>query len=319
MRCLTGKRASGGTKSACRGIGTGGVEIFGLVRPLTNHDRSGMHSQETTVAGVGQRTDRPPTDRGPSEERRGQGLGGEGSGWGRWGLVAVYAVAMAWVESAVVLYLRTITGRMDPYSPEPLKPLDGIGLAEVVREAATLIMLSSVGWLAGRTWRSRLGYLLVAFGIWDIFYYLFLILLTAWPRSLLDWDILFLIPLPWWGPVLAPVSIAALMIAGGTLLGQYDSAAQPLWPHRWAVGLSALGAVLALYVFMADALRIAEQGIEALRKMLPVRFDWPLFILAWLLMATALVDLGLQVWRRRRGGPEKKPGTLAPPPAEACR
>jgi hypothetical protein len=233
--------------------------------------------------------------------------------------VAVYAVAMAWVESAVVLYLRTITGRMDPYSPAPLQVLDGIGLAEVVREAATLIMLSSVGWLAGRTWRSRLGYLLVAFGTWDIFYYIFLMPLTAWPRSLLDWDILFLIPLPWWGPVLAPVSIAALMIAGGTLLGQYDSAAQPLWPHRWALGLNALGTVLALYAFMADALRIADQGIEALRKMLPVWFNWPLFILAWLLMATAVVDLGLQVWRRRRSGLEKEPGALAPPPAEACR
>ena len=76
--------------------------------------------------------------------------------------------------------------------------------------------------LAGRTWRSRLGYAALAFGVWDIFYYVFLKVICGWPHSLLDWDILFLLPLPWWGPVLAPVSIALLMILWGTLASGWD-------------------------------------------------------------------------------------------------
>ena len=35
-------------------------------------------------------------------------------------------------------------------------------------------MLVTVGMLAGRTWPQRLGYAAVAFGVWDIFYYVFL-------------------------------------------------------------------------------------------------------------------------------------------------
>ena len=88
-------------------------------------------------------------------------------------------------------------------------------------------MLGSVGWLAGQTRRSRAALAIVAFGTWDIFYYVFLVPLTGWPRSLLDWDILFLLPLPWWGPVLAPMLIASLMVAGGTLVAIRDSPQRP--------------------------------------------------------------------------------------------
>lgn len=223
-----------------------------------------------------------------------------GGGRSRWAVVVVYAVAMAWVEAAVVLDLRTITGQMDPYSPQPLLAIGNTGIAEVIREFATMIMLGAVGWLAGRSWRSRIGYGLVAFGVWDIFYYIFLRPLTAWPRSLLDWDLLFLIPLPWWGPVWAPVSIALLMVLGGTLVAQFDEPTAPLWPRRRARYLGTLGVAVALYVFMTDALRVANQGLPALRALLPVWFNWPLFVAAWLLMAAPLVDLLVQV-RKRQG------------------
>ena len=139
------------------------------------------------------------------------------SAWRRWLIVAVFAAAMAWVESAVVFYLRTMINRIEPYQPHPLPLIGGLGPAELVREAATLIMLLMVGILAGRTWRSRLGYLAIAFGVWDIFYYIFLKLLCGWPHSVLDWDILFLLPLPWWGPVLAPVSLSSRPTASGTM------------------------------------------------------------------------------------------------------
>jgi hypothetical protein len=217
---------------------------------------------------------------------------------GRWLAVVIYATAMALVESAVVTYLRVFLDRVDPYQPNPFPVQAWLIHTEVVREAATLIMLCAVGWLAGRTRRNRLGYFLIAFGVWDIFYYVFLVPMSGWPRSLLDWDILFLIPLPWWGPVLAPVSIAALMTVGGTLMSQFGHGEHTLWPRRWSRRLSLAGGLLALYVFMADALHAADWSEETLRNLLPTQFNWPLFLVALALMAAPVLDMCWQLWRR---------------------
>src|SRR5258708_32655957 len=138
----------------------------------------------------------------------------------RWMLVVTFAAGMAWVEAACVYYLRVRVDRVQPYQPIPL-PIRGVlGEVELVREGATLLMLAMTGMLAGRRWRARVGYAAIAFGFWDILYYVFLRIVSGWPASLFDWDILFLLPLPWWGPVLAPVCIATLMIAWGTHVTQ---------------------------------------------------------------------------------------------------
>jgi hypothetical protein len=165
----------------------------------------------------------------------------------------------------------------------------------LIREAATLIMLLIAGLLAGRTWRSRLAYTLIAFGVWDIFYYVFLAVITQWPRSIMDWDVLFLIPLPWWGPVLAPVLIALLMIVGGTLAVQADRPDRPIWPNwkAWLLNLS--GVVLALIIFMLPALQSISNGAESVRQALPNEFNWPPFTIALLLMAAPIVDVGRKV------------------------
>ena len=137
-----------------------------------------------------------------------------------WLVVVLFAVAMAWVEAASVYYIRIVVDRIVPYQPNPL-PVDGVlGAVELVREASTLVMLLAVGILAGGTWQHRLGYTAIAFGAWDILYYVFLRVMSGWPTSLFDWDVLFLLPLPWWGPVVAPMSIALLMIVWGTLATQ---------------------------------------------------------------------------------------------------
>jgi len=216
----------------------------------------------------------------------------------RWLMVVLFAMAMAWVESACVVYLRTLIGRIDPWQVQPLPHSANFGTTEVTREAATLVMLAAVGWLAGATLRLRLAYTLLAFGVWDIFYYVFLKIICGWPRTLLDWDVLFLIPLPWWGPVLAPMLIAALMAAWGTLVVAGASQGQP--PRSsWRVWtLAAAGATLALGVFMADALRVAGDGPEAVRHVLPAGFDWPLFGVAWLAMAAPVAGAARQ-WRGR--------------------
>lgn len=216
----------------------------------------------------------------------------------RWGVVALFAVAMAWMEAATVVYLRTLVGRVDPYQAVPLPMLPHLTGAELVREVATLVMLLAVGCLAGRTWRSRLGYAIIAFGVWDILYYLFLRVIVGWPRSIWDWDVLFLLPLPWWGPVIAPVLIAGMMVLGGTLVSQFDRPGQPVWPGRLSWALNVAGVFLALYAFMADAIGALDGGVEAVRAVLPVWFNWPLFLVALVLMAAPIVDMSRQVWKK---------------------
>jgi hypothetical protein len=233
------------------------------------------------------------------------------SGWGRWFIVVVFAIAMAWVESAVVFYLRTYIDRIEPHQANPLPLIGSIGPVELVRELATLIMLLTVGLLAGRTGRERFAFSLIAFGVWDIFYYAFLKVMCGWPHALLDWDILFLLPLPWWGPVLAPMLIAALMIVWGTL------ATQSVWrppSSRASAGvwvLSLLGVGLALYVFMADAVGVVDRGVTAIREVLPIHFNWPLFCVALALMAAPVVLLVLTI-HQDSGAPLEPPECLDP-------
>lgn len=212
-----------------------------------------------------------------------------------WLTVFSFAMAMAWVESAVVFYLRSTMGRLEPYQPNPLPVLGGFASVELPREFATLVMLLAVGWLAGRTWRMRLGYAAVAFGVWDIFYYVFLKIMCGWPHSLLDWDVLFLLPLPWWGPVLAPILISLLLILWGTFASQFECALPAAPPNQAVWILNFSGVALALYVFMADALTAAPRGLEAIRMVLPERFNWPFFCVALALMSAPVIAASRRV------------------------
>ena len=134
----------------------------------------------------------------------------------------------------------------------------------------------------------------MAFGFWDILYYVFLRIMSGWPSSLFDWDILFLLPVPWWGPVLAPVAIAALMIVWGTAATQWQGRRPSMRFARVSWGVSCTGILLALTVFMADAIRALPGGFDAVREVLPTVFNWPLFGAALLLMATPAFASRLQ-------------------------
>ena len=204
----------------------------------------------------------------------------------RFAIVIAFAIAMAQVEAASVFYIRALVDRIEPYQVNPLPIHGALGNVELWREAATLVMIATLGMLAGRTWRHRAGYAAIAFGTWDIFYYVFLRLMSGWPRTLLDWDILFLLPLPWWGPVLAPVTIAMLMIVWGTLVTQSTSRATEA---RWAATLAGIGIVVALAVFMIDAWRALPHGRDAVLQVLPTTFNWPMFWVALLLMASPVL------------------------------
>ena len=194
-----------------------------------------------------------------------------------------------------------------------------LGPVEVVREAATLVMLLAVGALAGaparqprwgavagRTWARRLGYSAIAFGVWDILYYVFLKIICDWPKSLFDWDILFLLPLPWWGPVLAPVCIASLMIVWGTLVTQWHDRIPATRFTRASWGVSGAGILLALGLLMADSIRALPGGLDTVRQVLPTAFDWPVFAAALLLMATPLGHTGWRSLSSRREVPSNR-------------
>jgi hypothetical protein len=212
--------------------------------------------------------------------------------------VLLFAFAMAWIEASVVLYLRTLVGRLTPYQPNPLLSFGTIGYVEIIREAATLVMLFAVGRLAGSTRRNRWAFSLLAFGIWDLCYYLFLIPLTGWPRSLLDWDILFLIPVPWWSPVLAPLCISLLLFVGGLLVVFFDQQESPLRPGKLAVIAGGTGAVLVLYSFMSNSILALLNGVETVWQTLPVGFSWPFFLFGIALLAVPVLDIIRQVISR---------------------
>ena len=178
--------------------------------------------------------------------------------------------------------------------------VNSLGATEIVREAATLVMLLTVGWLAGSSWKSKLGYFMCAFGLWDIFYYLFLKIIIDWPHSLLDWDILFLIPLPWWGPVLSPIVISLVLIILGTLLAQNEISNAPIRFGKFGWSCHLVGIVLALYVFMAHSLEGLGKGENRVVEGLPDYFNWPLFVAALVLMIMPVAEAGIRLQKRGR-------------------
>ncbi len=194
--------------------------------------------------------------------------------------VIVFAVAMAFMESAVVIYLQ----RALAITPDQLFPLRGpevvgnLTSIEVGREAATLLMLVAVGFLAGRRWVDRLAWTAVAFGVWDIGYYVWLWVFVGWPPSPGTWDVLFLIPLPWTGPVWAPMAVSAALIGFGLRAAHLTAAGRPPRVGRAVCGAGLGGGAIVVLSFLANAQAILEGG-------LPGWYPWPVF---WLGMATAL-------------------------------
>ena len=131
-------------------------------------------------------------------------------------IVFIFSIAFAYIESAVVVYLREIF-----YPDGFVFPLTDFGLGrlwkrllltEVGREFATIILIFTGAWLFGCNRRQRWAYFLIVFAIWDIFYYIWLKVLIGWPVSIMDWDILFLIPVVWASPVLAPVIVSFMLV-----------------------------------------------------------------------------------------------------------
>jgi hypothetical protein len=205
--------------------------------------------------------------------------------------LTIFSVFMGLLEAVVVVYLRQM------YYPEgfsfPLHILPpGAISVEMYREISTLVMLACVGYVSGKIFLERIAYFLFCFGIWDIFYYIWLKVFLDWPPSLFTWDILFLVPFVWTGPVLAPVICALTMVilsygiihllasGGVTKFGAFE------------LILCVTGAVTIFLTFIWDFAKLSiEKGVLAvslsidtepafrgfLAEYIPTVFPWLLF------------------------------------------
>jgi len=225
--------------------------------------------------------------------------------------LTVFAVAMGFLEAIVVVYLRMIYYPEGFDFPLALIPPEVLSI-EWVREIATLVMLGGVGIIAGRNNLQRLFYALFAFGVWDIFYYMALKIFLAWPASLLTWDLLFLIPIPWLGPVLAPVICSVTMIIMAVVIIGKQERGYTVRPSLTDWVLIYGGAAVILYTFLIDySLLIIDSGIlssgstpadaetlfSMINQYIPDRYRWLLFIAGELLIIAGTVRIFINAKR----------------------
>lgn len=213
--------------------------------------------------------------------------------------LSVFAIAMAFLESAVVIYLRAL------YYPEgfqfPIKPMDPtLALVEILREAATIIMLIGIAYHAGKTKLQRFAFFCQAFAIWDLFYYIFLFVFLGWPESLFTMDLLFLIPTPWIGPVWAPCLLSLLMLVGAVpvILRSEKNQNYPVHRVHWLLLIS--GALLCIFSFQWDYLKYCANAdllnlflgnalIDSIHHYVPLSFNYPLFFCGFAFMTYPVI------------------------------
>jgi hypothetical protein len=216
-------------------------------------------------------------------------------------LLTLFSIAMGFMESAVVIYLREL------YYPHgfkfPLVPIPpAIALTEFLREAATLIMLVTIGVIAGKNAAQRFSFFLFCFAVWDIFYYVFLKLFLGWPESLLTPDILFLIPVPWVGPVVAPCIASLTMIVLMLLVVYYHekNISVTIKRNEWFLLIG--GTLVMIAAFTQDYFKyisgsgksawspVSENKLfEEFLNYVPQSFDWSVFLVGELLLVIAII------------------------------
>ena len=225
-------------------------------------------------------------------------------------LATFFSIAMGYLEAAVVVYLRKL------YYPEgfdfPLKPLpDLMAFTELGREAATLVMLVAIGLILGKNKLERFAYFLFCFAVWDIVYYIGLKGILDWPSSLLTWDILFLLPIPWTGPVIVPVAAAVSMIILSLLLIHVSNKLPAARLHTSHIGWLVMGSLVFILACVWDyaTFVIKNHGWHALYTLdkkalftvtaqyVPESFPWLIFALALLLI---WIGIGSFVWANKK-------------------
>ena len=210
-------------------------------------------------------------------------------------VVVVFSIAFAYIESAVVVYLREI------FHPDGfIFPLTDFGsilqhkkllLTEIGREAATIVLIFTGAWLFGRNRQQRFAYFLIIFAVWDIFYYVWLKVLLNWPATIMDWDILFLIPVTWASPVLYPVLISITMILFALVILYGNSRMRPVKVSLFDWLAFLFAAVIVVGSFCIAGLHITEENFESY-------FYLPMFAVGYLLSVVIFLKCVLKSRKR---------------------
>lgn len=213
--------------------------------------------------------------------------------------VFIFSIAMAYLESAVVVYLRYLYYPMGFVFPIKMIPNQTLFI-ELGREAATIIMLLAIALLSSKLKRQRIFFFFFAFGVWDIFYYIWLKIFINWPQTLLADDLLFLIPVPWIAPVVAPILISVLFITISIMALKKIEKGKQVEISKTNAAIILVGVLLILISFMWNYQ-------ERLISTSPVEFFWMVFIIGLLLMIAGGINIILQK------GEEKKSRKAAEP------
>jgi hypothetical protein len=219
----------------------------------------------------------------------------------KWLWLLIFGLSMGLLESAVVVYLRQLyypAGFSFPLTSMPLHILS----VEIFREMATILMLLSVAWLVGRNITDRFAWFLYTFAVWDLFYYLFLYVFLGWPQSLLTWDLLFLIPVAWVSPVLAPIIVSFTFIGlAWKIIQTYNRTQRPYPAISWILFFA--GAIVLVISFINDYLSHMLKYVhwtdfwdsnkystilQYSTQYLPQSFSWVMFIAGELLLLGSL-------------------------------
>jgi hypothetical protein len=227
-------------------------------------------------------------------------------------LLTAFSIAMGFMESAVVVYIREI------YYPGgfdfPIVTIDKtLAVTEILRESATILMLVVISFIAGRNSGEGFGWFLYCFAVWDIFYYVFLKAILGWPKSLITWDALFLIPLMWTGPVITPVITSLTMILMAMIIIVYSYRTGKNIQMGGTVWIFLItGAAVVFAAFIWDyGIFISEQvnrgtinnlsdigiGNNLIYSYMPDKFNWWIFSAGEILI---LISIALLVRKLRR-------------------
>ena len=208
-------------------------------------------------------------------------------------IATVFAIAMSFLETAIVIYLRKL------YYPAGFSfPLIGFIEPEIlniewIRETATIIMLVCIATLSAKKFYPRIAFFLYSFAIWDIFYYVWLKIFLNWPSSFLTWDLLFLIPWPWAGPVLAPVICSITMIILAICILHCEGKVKKLELNKKEWSFLIIGSLFILYTFLVDYGKLVFNGysknffllannrefLDIISLYTPINYNWSIFIL----------------------------------------
>jgi len=221
---------------------------------------------------------------------------------GRYAWLLVLGVAVGFFEAAVVVYLRELLYPAGFRFPIVMAS-PRVEIVELARELASLVLLAAGAHLAGRFFLERFAAFAILFGTWDLLYYVFLRIVLGWPESLATWDILFLLPTTWVGPVLAPVINAMSMVIFGALIWYHKSKERLIALKRREWILLILGSLTVVWAYIEDYVNFLHQEFswneiffpsDAGRLMdlastyIPLGFNWWIFGTGQLIIILAI-------------------------------